>query len=90
MELTDLSWRKARRSGTNGGSCVEVAALAGAAWRKAQRSGDNGGSCVEVAALTGGTAVRDSKNPRGAALAFTPREWNAFLTGVKTGSFDLR
>jgi hypothetical protein len=90
VELTDLSWRKARRSTDNGGDCVEVAALTAAAWRKAQRSTDNGGSCVEVAALTGGTAVRDSKNAGGAVLAFTPREWTAFLAGVKTGSFDLR
>jgi uncharacterized protein DUF397 len=65
MELTDLTWRKARRSG------------------------DNGGDCVEVAALTGGMAVRDSKNPTGPALAFTPHEWTAFVTGVKTGTYDL-
>jgi uncharacterized protein DUF397 len=90
MELTDLNRRKARRSGDNGGNCVEVAALTGATWHKARRSGDNGGSCVELAPLDGGTAVRDSKNPGGAVLAFTPREWTAFLASVKTGSFDLR
>jgi uncharacterized protein DUF397 len=44
---------------------------------------------VELAALPGGTAVRDSKNPTGPALAFTPQEWTAFLTRAKTGSFDL-
>lgn len=63
--------------------------LTGAVWRKARRSADNGGDCVEMAALTGGAAVRDSKNPTGPALAFTPRERNAFIAGVKTGSFDL-
>jgi hypothetical protein len=89
MELTGAVWRKARRSADNGGECVELTALTGAAWRKARRSADNGGACVELAALTGGAAVRDSKNPAGPALAFTPREWSAFIAGVKTGSFDL-
>ena len=29
MELTGANWRKARRSGGNGGECVEVAGLPG-------------------------------------------------------------
>ncbi|WP_084161263.1 DUF397 domain-containing protein [Nocardia sp. BMG51109] len=32
--------------------------------------------------------VRDSKNPTGPALVFTPSEWDAFTTGVKDGEFD--
>lgn len=60
-----------------------------AAWRKSSRSGDNGGNCVEVASnLPGIVAVRDSKNPNGPALVFTPGEWRAFLSGVKLGEFD--
>lgn len=60
-----------------------------AAWRKSSRSGDNGGNCVEVASnLPGIVAVRDSKNPNGPALVFTPDEWHAFLSGVKLGEFD--
>jgi hypothetical protein len=34
-------------------------------------------------------AVRDSKNPDGPKLVFTPSEWKAFLGGVRTGEFDL-
>jgi len=63
--------------------------LAEAVWKKSSRSGNNGGNCVEVAAnLPGIIAVRDSKNPNGPALAFTPGEWRAFLGGVKLGEFD--
>jgi hypothetical protein len=31
--------------------------------------------------------VRDSKNPAGPALIFTPSEWDAFTTGVQVGEF---
>ncbi|WP_021592164.1 DUF397 domain-containing protein [Actinomadura welshii] len=30
MDLTNLTWRKASRSGENGGDCVELAKVAGA------------------------------------------------------------
>ncbi|GAA3444755.1 DUF397 domain-containing protein [Planomonospora venezuelensis] len=63
--------------------------LAEAAWRKSSRSSSNGGDCVEVAQLSGGRrGVRDSKNPNGPKLVFTPSEWDAFLNGVKAGEFD--
>ncbi|NES16937.1 MULTISPECIES: DUF397 domain-containing protein [Micromonospora] len=54
--------------------------LTGAAWRKSTRSGAQG-NCVEVADnLPGVVAVRDSKDPQGPALTFTPEEWSAFVT----------
>ncbi len=58
-----------------------------AAWRRSSRSySDN---CVEVAELPdGGRAVRDSKNPDGPILFFTPSEWTAFVGGAKDGEFD--
>jgi hypothetical protein len=60
-----------------------------AAWRKSARSGPDGGNCVDIAALSGGhRGVRDSKNPTGPALIFTPSEWAAFIGGVKSGEFD--
>ena len=63
--------------------------LSSAIWRKSSRSGGNGGNCVEVAAnLPGVVAVRDSKNPDGPALLFTPGEWQAFLAGVHAGEFE--
>ncbi len=33
--------------------------------------------------------IRDSKNPDGPKLVFTPEEWEAFVAGVKDGEFDL-
>jgi hypothetical protein len=63
--------------------------LSGAQWRKSTRSGSSG-NCVEVADnLPGVIAVRDSKDPSGPALIFTPAEWNAFIGGAKDGEFDL-
>jgi hypothetical protein len=44
---------------------------------------------VEVARLRDGVAVRDSKDPQGPRLMFTPGEWEAFIDGVKGGEFDL-
>ena len=59
-------------------------------WRKSTRSGGSGGNCVEVAYPGDGTIrVRDSKNPDGPVLTFTPAEWDAFLDGAKDGEFDL-
>lgn len=63
--------------------------LSAAEWRKSSRSGGNGAQCVEVAAnLPGVVAVRDSKNPDGPKLIFTPGEWRAFIGGIKDGEFD--
>jgi hypothetical protein len=66
--------------------------LSGAAWRTSSYSGGNGGQCVEVAALLSTLdcpaavcAVRDSKDPEGPVLAFTPRQWRQFTAGVKAG-----
>ncbi|GAA3809524.1 hypothetical protein GCM10022226_32320 [Sphaerisporangium flaviroseum] len=56
-------------------------------WRKSSYSSGNGGDCVEVASIPSGTAVRDSKNPAGAFLRFSPTEWTDFLTAVKEGRF---
>lgn len=45
---------------------------------------NNGGNCVEVASDTPSVvAVRDSKDPDGPKLAFTPAEWKAFTSTVK-------
>jgi Domain of unknown function (DUF397) len=58
------------------------------AWVKSSLSFSNG-NCVEVAGLPGGgAAVRDSKDPEGPVLRFTPAEWDAFLGGAKGGEFD--
>lgn len=44
--------------------------------------------CVEVAFDADKVHVRDSKNPDGPVLEFTPQEWDAFIQGVKQGEFD--
>ncbi len=57
-------------------------------WCKSSHSG-TAGNCVEVADLHDGhRAVRDSKNPTGPALIFTPADWAAFTAGVRAGEFD--
>jgi hypothetical protein len=68
--------------------------LTGAAWRKSSFSGGNGGACVEVAIVPGGTdrggravALRDSKNPSGPALLFSPDEWREFTSAIRRGEF---
>ncbi|WP_329428980.1 DUF397 domain-containing protein [Streptosporangium sp. NBC_01495] len=63
--------------------------LSAAVWQKSSRSSDNGGQCVEVAVnLPGVVAVRDSKDPQGPGLLFTPAQWRAFVGDVKSGGFD--
>jgi hypothetical protein len=57
-------------------------------WVKSSLSFANG-NCVEVTGLSGGTVgVRNSRDPRGAVLRFTPDEWRAFIGGVRNGEFD--
>jgi hypothetical protein len=58
-------------------------------WRKSRYSDDQGDNCVEVALMDGRVLVRDSKDPHGPTLAFTPGEWRAFVDGVKDSEFDL-
>ncbi|MFC0863692.1 DUF397 domain-containing protein [Sphaerimonospora cavernae] len=64
-----------------------AADFSGAAWWKSSRSANNC-ACVEVALIADGkVGVRDSKDPDGPALVFTPAEWDAFLGGVEDGEF---
>ncbi|WP_327093556.1 DUF397 domain-containing protein [Nocardia vinacea] len=52
-------------------------------WFKSSYSGSQN-ECVEIAWLAEGlVGVRDSKNPDGPALTFTPGAWNAFTAVVK-------
>ncbi|QEV02101.1 DUF397 domain-containing protein [Streptomyces viridifaciens] len=58
------------------------------AWRKSSYSGGEGGNCVEVAdGITGLIPVRDSKDPHGPALGFSPAAWRAFVAGIRAGDF---
>jgi hypothetical protein len=85
MDTRHVTWRTSSYTSGNGGNCVEVGV-----WRKASHSGANGGGCVEVAQLpVAVVAVRDSKDPDGSRLTFSPHEWRAFVAGVKAGEFGL-
>jgi Domain of unknown function (DUF397) len=60
----------------------------GPVWVKSTLSFANG-NCVEVADLPdGGVGVRNSRDPGGQVLNFTPDEWSAFLGGVRNDEFD--
>lgn len=59
-------------------------------WRKASASSING--CVQVHLGTTDDPdilIRDSNDPGGCVLRFTPHEWAAFIDGVRGGEFDM-
>jgi len=62
--------------------------LGAVTWQKSRRSNPSG-NCVECALLPDGSvAVRNSRDPEGPALIYTPAEIEAFLGGVRDGDFD--
>jgi len=63
--------------------------LTGATWRKSSYSSNGGATCVETAMAGPMVAVRDSTDPDGPKLAFTSRDWDAFLTQVKDQRLQL-
>lgn len=58
-------------------------------WRHSTCSQGADQTCVDVAFTGEVVAVRDSKEPSGPLLRFTPAEWRVFLCGVKAGEFEL-
>jgi hypothetical protein len=62
--------------------------LSAARWIRSRACSSDG--CVEVAHLADGSiALRDSKDVRKPAHVFDREEWSAFITGVKSGEFDV-
>ncbi|WP_055590780.1 DUF397 domain-containing protein [Peterkaempfera griseoplana] len=56
-------------------------------WRKSSYSGANG-QCVEVAVPgPAAVAVRDSKDPHGPSLTFSPEAWAAFVAAAGADAF---
>ncbi|WP_254897814.1 DUF397 domain-containing protein [Kitasatospora sp. NA04385] len=55
-------------------------------WVKSSYSNDDGGACIEVDTNHPGT-VRDSKDPAGPRLRFTPAAWAAFVSSAAAGEF---
>jgi hypothetical protein len=65
--------------------------LQGVVWRVSSYSGSQA-NCVEVAEGVGAggiVPVRDSKNPAGPALSFSPDAFSAFVDAVKAGEFSF-
>jgi hypothetical protein len=56
-------------------------------WQKSSASSD--GACVEVRIEVDVVRIRDDKDRKGPALAFSHDEWRAFLAGVRLGEFDI-
>lgn len=57
-------------------------------WIKSSLSCANG-KCVEVTILPDGQiGIRDSNDPGGPILRFTPGEWRAFVGAAQDGEFD--
>lgn len=79
VDLSRARWRKSAHSGGNGGDCVELTP----AWQNSPPGGGNGGTCAAVAEPERLIAVRDSKDPGGPVLAFTPDAWRAFTAALK-------
>lgn len=62
------------------------------AWRTSSKSANGGGQCVEAGPLTDGServAVRHSRRPDAEVIIYTRAEWEAFISGVKSGEFDF-
>jgi hypothetical protein len=56
-------------------------------WRKSSACATH--NCVQVAATDDSMiAVRNSSDPDGAMVLYSPAEWRAFLIGAKNGEFD--
>jgi hypothetical protein len=56
-------------------------------WIKATASSD-GGNCVQLRRAGNVVEVRDSKDPEGPVLRFTPSEFAAWLDGARHTEFD--
>lgn len=74
----EMEYVKSSHSGPSG--CVEMAFVTSSHCTQ--------GDCVEVGRDGGEYRLRDSKNPDGPHLTFTPAAMTAFLAGVKAGTFD--
>ncbi len=69
-------WRKSTHS-VGDGACVE--------FRRSSHCPTNEANCVECGDTGHSVLVRDSKDPEGGILEFSPAAWDGFLTRIKMG-----
>ncbi|CAG7639814.1 DUF397 domain-containing protein [Actinacidiphila bryophytorum] len=89
LNAAAVTWRKSTYSSGDSDNCIEASdSLTHARWRKSTYSDGTGGNCVQVADDGAGVVpVRDSKDPQGPVLAFTPAAWTAFVGAAARGEF---
>lgn len=79
---------RTRRTGDGAYNGIPARELGETGWERPW-SGTSGGQCVEMKRLPDGRiAVRQSTDPAGPALIYTPEEIGAFVAGVKNGLAD--
>ncbi|HYZ09444.1 MAG TPA: DUF397 domain-containing protein [Pseudonocardiaceae bacterium] len=61
--------------------------LSGAQWQRGSQAAGEGDH-LEIAFVEGHIAMRNSADPDGPVLLFTPAEWEAFVLGARDGEFD--
>lgn len=67
---------------------ISAAHLDGVVWKKSERSNSQG-ACVELARLDSATvAMRNSRDPRGAALIYPADAIRAMVSALRGGEFD--
>lgn len=62
--------------------------LTDAQWLRGGESTDPDEGHLEIAFVEDHIAMRNSADPDGPVLIFTPAEWEAFVLGVRDGEFD--
>ncbi|HVW40471.1 MAG TPA: DUF397 domain-containing protein [Amycolatopsis sp.] len=72
----------------------DVLNLRSARWQRAEPPGETIEDAIEFAFVPHSdgvtyTVLRQSSEPGGTVLVFTPSEWDAFVAGARDGEFDL-
>jgi Domain of unknown function (DUF397) len=75
------------RTVTRASDVIDDDDASGRDWRRSRRS-YGGGACLE-AASGARIHVRDSKNPQGVVLRFTPAQWSMFVADVRGDGLGL-
>lgn len=58
-------------------------------WFKSSFSSGNTDNCIEAYFDGETVSIRDTKDRDGGTLAFTHKEWAAFVAGVRNNEFEL-